>query len=283
VASRDAATTGSTGDGATAPFLLIEDVTIQFGAGTAKAVTALERFSLAVEEREFLTIVGPSGCGKSTLLSVIDGLTSPESGRVVLRGRPLSAPGPDRAMVFQDSALFPWRTVQGNVEFGLRMRGVGASARREIARRYTALVGLEHFAHHYPHQLSGGMRQRVGIARALAVDPDILLMDEPFGALDAQTRELMGVELLKIWDQERKTVVFVTHSIDEAIYLGDRIVVMTARPGRVKQEIRIDLPRPREPRVHLRPKFTDYRQVIWDLLEEEVQAAARHDRQGPPA
>jgi NitT/TauT family transport system ATP-binding protein len=252
------------------PLLIVEALTVRFASRGMDEVTAIDTLSFSVDQAEFVTIVGPSGCGKSTLLAVIDGLVPAQSGRVLLNGQAVVDPGPDRAMVFQDSALFPWRTVQANVEFGLQMRGVDAARRRDVARRYLSMVGLTAFARHYPHALSGGMRQRVGIARALAVNPTILLMDEPFGALDAQTRELMGVELLRIWDQDRKTVIFVTHSIEEAVYLGDRVIVLTARPAKVKREIRIDLPRPRDQHMRTHPEFTKYRQLIWDLLEEEV-------------
>jgi ABC-type nitrate/sulfonate/bicarbonate transport system ATPase subunit len=262
------------------PLLVVESLTVHFASPGVDAVTAIDSLSFSVEQAEFVTIVGPSGCGKSTLLGVIDGLVSAQSGRVLLNDRAVLEPGPDRAMVFQDSALFPWRTVQANVEFGLQMRGIDAAKRRDVARRYLSMVGLTSFAHHYPHALSGGMRQRVGIARALAVDPTILLMDEPFGSLDAQTRELMGGELLRIWDQERKTVIFVTHSIEEAVYLGDRVIVLTARPAKVKREIRIDLPRPRDQHIRTHPQFTKYRQLIWDLLEEEV--SLEHEAQLTP-
>jgi ABC-type nitrate/sulfonate/bicarbonate transport system ATPase subunit len=225
---------------------------------------------LAVQKGEFVCLLGPSGCGKSTTLMAIDGLVRPTAGEIRVGGQPVTGPGPDRAVVFQEFALMPWLTVLANVAFGMRLRGVPAGERHTRAQHYIRLIGLQGFEKAYPHQLSGGMRQRVGIARALAVNPETLLMDEPFGALDAQTRELMGAELLRLWDKERKTVVFVTHSIDEAVYLGDRVVVMTARPGRVKKEMRIDLPRPRDLRVHSLPEFGAYRQSIWDLLEQEV-------------
>lgn len=262
------------------PLLVVESLTVRFASPVMDAVTAIDSLSFSVDQAEFVTIVGPSGCGKSTLLAVIDGLVSAQSGRVLLNDRTVVEPGPDRAMVFQDSALFPWRTVQANVEFGLQMRGIDAAKRRDVARRYLSMVGLTSFARHYPHALSGGMRQRVGIARALAVNPTILLMDEPFGSLDAQTRELMGGELLRIWDQERKTVIFVTHSIEEAVYLGDRVIVLTARPAKVKREIRIHLPRPRDQHIRTHPQFTKYRQLIWDLLEEEV--SLEHEAQLTP-
>ncbi len=232
---------------------------------------ALEGVSLAVEQGEFVAIVGPSGCGKSTLLLLINGLLRPSSGRILLNGRPVSSPGPDRALVFQEFALLPWRTVLHNVELGLEVTGQSAAARREIARDNLRLVGLSAFERYYPHQLSGGMRQRVGIARALAVGPEVLLMDEPFGALDAQTRQIMGAELLRIWERDRKTILFVTHDIDESIYLADRVVVMSANPGRVLEVMPITLPRPRDFEARNSPEFVEYRRRIWERLEQEVR------------
>ncbi|HZR98132.1 MAG TPA: ABC transporter ATP-binding protein [Chloroflexota bacterium] len=232
---------------------------------------ALEGVSLAVEQGEFVAIVGPSGCGKSTLLLLINGLLRPSSGRILLNGRPVSSPGPDRALVFQEFALLPWRTVLHNVELGLEVTGQSAAARRAIARDNLRLVGLSAFERYYPHQLSGGMRQRVGIARALAVGPEVLLMDEPFGALDAQTRQIMGAELLRIWERDRKTILFVTHDIDESIYLADRVVVMSANPGRVLEVMPITLPRPRDFEARNSPEFVEYRRRIWERLEQEVR------------
>ena len=201
---------------------------------------------LQVSKGEFVALLGPSGCGKSTFLSIVAGYLRPSCGQILIDGRPTYKPNTDRVMVFQDYALFDWRTVIGNVEFGLEMAGVARSERRAIAQRYLDLVGLQGSGHKYPRELSGGMKQRVGIARALAVDPDILLLDEPFGSLDAQTRVIMQEELLQIWQQTRKTVLFVTHGIDEAIYLADRIVVMTAGPGEIKEIMHDTLPRPRD-------------------------------------
>ena len=234
---------------------------------------ALADVDLAVEDGEFVTIVGPSGCGKSTLLMLIAALLAPSSGSVRLDGRPVLAPAPERALVFQDFALLPWRTVLANVELGLELKGVGAGERSRIARRHIAMVGLAAFERSYPHQLSGGMRQRVGIARALAVEPQVLLMDEPFGALDAQIRQVMGSELLRIWERGRKTILFVTHDIDEAIYLADRIIVMSASPGRVIADIPVTLARPRPLAIRNDAAFTRYRQHIWDLLAGEVLAS----------
>ncbi len=251
----------------------VRDLWVQFEQpGTAEVLTALEAFDLGLVERrgEFVSLVGPSGCGKSTLLSVVAGLVAPTAGAVQIDGRSVRGPGPDRAVVFQEIALLPWRTVLDNVCFGMEFRRVPAAERRRIAREHIQMVGLPGFERHYPHQLSGGMRQRVGIARALAVDPEILLMDEPFGALDAQTRLLMGDELLRIWEQTGKSVLFVTHDLDEAIYLSDRVVVMTARPGRVKADLPVSLPRPRTSGVRNSLEFLEHRRTLWALLEDEA-------------
>jgi NitT/TauT family transport system ATP-binding protein len=237
------------------------------------AFPALADVNLPIGDGEFVTIVGPSGCGKSTLLMLIAALLKPTSGTVRLDGKPVSTPGPDRALVFQDFALLPWRTVLANVELGLELKGVGAHERAAIARRHIAMVGLSKFEHAYPHQLSGGMRQRVGIARALAVEPEVLLMDEPFGALDAQIRQVMGLELLRIWERGRKTILFVTHDIDEAIYLADRIIVMSASPGRIIADIPVTLARPRPLEIRNDPAFNVYRRRLWDLLQQEVMAS----------
>jgi NitT/TauT family transport system ATP-binding protein len=263
---------GEAGEAAAmAPHLSIRDVSIVYPARSGtEAFVAVERLSLEVAEGEFVTIVGPSGCGKSTLLLAIDGLVKPAGGEIRLGGSKITAPDSDRAMVFQEFALLPWRTVLGNIEFGMELNRT--PNRTEAAKRLIELVGLEGFERHHPHELSGGMRQRVGIARALAVNPDVLLMDEPFGALDAQTREIMGIELLKVWEQRRTTVLFVTHGIDEAIYLADRVVVMAKSPGRVIDTIDIDLPRPRTQRVRNSPEFMQYRQRISAQLFTGVDA-----------
>lgn len=232
---------------------------------------ALENISLSIKRGEFVTIVGPSGCGKSSLLLAMDGLISHAEGRVLINGKQVTGPGPDRAMVFQEFAILPWRTVLSNVRFGLELQRWQGEDLNKRARHYIRLVGLEGFEDYHPHQLSGGMRQRVGIARALAVDPEILLMDEPFGALDAQTRDIMGVELLKIWDQEKKTALFVTHSIDEAVFLADTVVVMSKGPGRIKEILKVDLPRPRTMEMRDTDHFTEYRRYIRSLFKEEVQ------------
>jgi NitT/TauT family transport system ATP-binding protein len=206
---------------------------------------ALQNISLDIEENEFICFIGPSGCGKTTLLRIIAGLEEPSSGEILLEGRPIKGPGPERGMVFQEYSLFPWRKVLDNVAFGLELKGISEEERYKKARQYLKMVELERFEERYPHELSGGMKQRVAIARALVNDPKALLMDEPFGALDAQTRNIMQSELLRIWEEEKKTIIFVTHSVDEAIYLADRIVIMSARPGKIKDVIKIDLPRPR--------------------------------------
>jgi NitT/TauT family transport system ATP-binding protein len=253
----------------------LERVTVAFPQPGGGELRAVDGFELQVGKGEFVTIVGPSGCGKSTLLSVVDGLVRPSEGRALIYGKPVMGPGVDRALVFQEFALLPWRTVEGNMMLGLELQRKYSKAQmQERVQHYIQMVSLEGFEKHYPHQLSGGMRQRVGIARALAVNPEILLMDEPFAALDAQTREIMSVELQRIWEQDKKTVLFVTHSIDEAVYLADRIVVMSGRPGRVKEIIPVNLARPRSLSIKDEPEFVHLRRHIWDLLEKEVQRQA---------
>lgn len=250
------------------------NLTKRFSRGT-HGVTALDDVSLRIEEGEFVSIVGASGCGKSTLLRLVDGLTAPSSGEVLLGGKPVRKPGPDRAFVFQQDCLFPWRTIIENVTFGPEVQGVRKAEARDRGRDLLDLVGLTGFESHYPHELSGGMRQRANLARAFAVDPEVLLMDEPFAALDGQTRELMQEELLRIWEQSRKTVLFVTHQIDEAVYLSDRVVVMTARPGRVKAEVHIDLPRPRALSMKRSSELAAHEETIWNLIQEEVKESMR--------
>ena len=210
-----------------------------------KEMLTLKDIDLDIEENEFVCFIGPSGCGKTTLLRIIAGLEEATRGAVYLDGMPIGGPGPERGMVFQEYSLFPWRTILDNTVFGLELKGIDKAKREERGRQYLKMVGLEGFEKRYPHELSGGMKQRVAIARALVNDPKALLMDEPFGALDAQTRNTMQSELLRIWEEEKKTVLFVTHSVDEAIYLADAIVIMSARPGRIKDIIQIPLPRPR--------------------------------------
>ncbi len=230
-------------------------------------VLALAEVSLDLAERSFTCLLGPSGCGKSTLLNVIAGFVEPTTGRVLVDGREVVRPGADRGVVFQEYALFPWRTAAENVEFGPLMRGLARPERRRTAERYLGLVGLGEHGSKYPAELSGGMKQRVAIARALANDPSVLLMDEPFGALDAQTREVMQEELLRIWQQDKKTVVFVTHSISEAVFLADRIVVMGTRPGRIKEVIDVPLDHPRERST---PEFVALERALKGLVREEV-------------
>ena len=252
--------------------LVIEEVRLAYRRPfDSTEFLALETINLEVERGEFVTIVGPSGCGKSSLLLVINGLLQPTNGQVLLNGRRVESPGPDRALVFQEFALLPWRTIRANVELGLELKRRPTEERRRIARDNIRLVGLKAFEHYFPHQLSGGMRQRVGIARALTVEPEVLLMDEPFGALDAQTRQIMAAELLRIWERDRKTILFVTHDIDEALYLADRVVVMSASPGRIMEVLPVNLPRPREFDVKNTLEFADYRRRIWQILEEEVR------------
>src|SRR5919201_405067 len=254
-------------------YIVADDVTVTFRSANRPPVTALADFDLRVGRGEFVSLVGPSGCGKSTFLNIVLGLLRPDSGSVSVNGRRVEGPAPDRAMVFQEFGLLPWRTVEANVELGLELRGVASEARRRQARELVQLVGLSGFERHYPHELSGGMKQRVGLARALATNPEILLMDEPFAALDAQTRDLMQAELLQVWERTRKTVVFVTHSIEEAAYLSDRVVVLSARPGRQKAEIPVRLPRPRDYEMRLTPEFNELKLAIWSALRDELKAS----------
>ena len=241
---------------------------------------ALRNISFEIEAGEFISIVGASGCGKTTLLRIVDGLIMPTRGEVRVDGSGGTRPGPDRGFVFQQDALFPWRTVLDNVVFGLEVQGKSKRQSRERADGLIRLVGLEGFEQHFPHELSGGMRQRANLARALTIDPDILLMDEPFAALDAQTREIMQSELLRIWRSNRKTVMFVTHQIDEAVYLADRVVVMTSRPGQVKAILEVDIPRPRDLSVKRTPVFLELVDEIWKMIEEEVKAALQMTANG---
>ncbi len=224
--------------------LEIKNVSKLFRAD-GREMIALQDINLSIKENEFICFIGPSGCGKTTLLRIIAGLEEPTSGTVYISDKQIKGPGPERGMVFQEYSLFPWRTVLDNVAFGLELKGCPKDKRYAVARQYLKMVELERFSERYPHELSGGMKQRVAIARALVNDPLALLMDEPFGALDAQTRNIMQSELLRIWQNEKKTIIFVTHSVDEAIYLADRIVIMSARPGRIKDVIDINISRPR--------------------------------------
>jgi len=244
--------------------IAVESVSKAFGT-----VTALADVTVRVAAGEFVTLIGPSGCGKTTLLKIIAGLVLPDGGRVLVDGRPVTGPRRECSLVFQDFALLPWATVQRNVEFGLLLRGARAGERAAIARRYVTKVGLAGFEDAYPAQLSGGMQQRVGLARALAVDPRVLLMDEPFASIDEQTRRLFQDDLLALWSEERKTVVFVTHSMEEAIYLSDRVVVLSPRPGRVHRVLDVPLPRPREATdVRATVEFTRLVDNLWKILRK---------------
>lgn len=242
----------------------------EFAVSNMAPLCVLSNISLQIYASEFVSIVGASGCGKTTFLRILDGLIAPSVGEVLIDGQRVSSPGPDRSFVFQKDSLWPWRNTMGNILFGLQIQRRPRAEARAIAQQLIELVGLKGFESHYPHQLSGGMRQRVNLARALAIDPEVLLMDEPFASLDAQTREVMQLELIRIWTGQRKTVVFVTHQIDEAVFLSDRVVVLAARPGRVKDIVSIDLSRPRRFAIKRTREFIAYVDKIWSLLEEEV-------------
>jgi NitT/TauT family transport system ATP-binding protein len=254
-------------------------VGIHFGEG-ATAVQALEGIDLAIEPGELVSLLGPSGCGKSTIIAAVAGFTPISSGELLVDGRPVKAPGRERGVVFQSHTLFPWKTVLENVEFGLKMRGVGKAERRETAREILSRVGLGDFLQHYPFQLSGGMQQRVSLARVLVNRPPVLLMDEPFCALDAQTRLEMQEMLLDLWQAFHMTVIFVTHDVDEALFLSDRVLVLSQRPGRVKARITVDLPRPRNSELLTQPEFVQLKRRTLELLLAERQAprAARDER-----
>lgn len=252
------------------------DFAIEDDKGRRQQISALQDFNLDIREGEFFTILGPSGCGKSTFLNVLAGLAHKTSGSITIDGRPAEGINLHQGVVFQGYALFPWRTVLQNIEMGLEIRKVPKRERKETAEHFLDLVGLSGFAHRYPHELSGGMRQRVAIARALAYSPDLLLMDEPFAALDAQTREILQAELLRIWEAHKKTIVFITHSLDEAIYLSDRIAVMTHHPGRIKSILDVPLARPRPAEIRHSPQFVQLREQAWDVLRDEVAFATGH-------
>jgi NitT/TauT family transport system ATP-binding protein len=251
------------------PILSAENVTKSYSIGAGELV-AVRNLSLEVREGELLCLLGASGCGKSTMLGMFAGFTQPSSGRILLRGAPITGIEPRCGMVFQSYALFPWKTVRQNIEFPLRMRGVPKAVRRPLAEQFIEMVQLTGFAEHYPAELSGGMQQRVTIARSLAADPEVLLMDEPFAALDAMTRQVMQEELLRIQEASGKTVVFITHNIDEALILGSRIVVMSARPGRIKAILDNPLPRPRGLAVQTSPDYAALKATVWNHVEEEV-------------
>jgi NitT/TauT family transport system ATP-binding protein len=254
--------------------LELKDVSMIYSR-RGKQFAALRDVSMQVEAGQFISLVGASGCGKTTLLRIVDGLMAPSGGEIWVDGKPVTRPGPDRGFVFQQDALFPWRTVLDNIVFGLEVQGKPKRESRSRADELIRLVGLSGFEQHFPHELSGGMRQRANLARALTIDPDILLMDEPFASLDAQTRELMQSELLRIWRSNRKTVMFVTHQIDEAVFLADRVVVMTSRPGQIKAMLDVNIPRPRDLSVKRTQPFLDLVDAIWKMIEEEVKAALR--------
>src|SRR3954468_21453113 len=235
--------------------------------GQTLQILDVEHF--AAREGEFITIIGPSGCGKSTFLHIMGGFIGAEAGAIRVYGSTVTGPGPDRGMMFQEFALFPWKTVAGNVAWGLEAQDFPKDRRDEIVSRHLEMTGLSEFRNHYPAELSGGMKQRVALARVLAFDPKVLLMDEPFGALDAQTRETMQEEVMQLWARTRKTIVFVTHDIEEAVYLGDRVIVLSARPGRIREEVKIDLPRPRGLEIKKSMQCHEYRNHIWDLIRVE--------------
>lgn len=246
---------------------ITKSFSVKAPTGERNKVLAIDNVNLSIEEGQFVCFVGPSGCGKSTLLNIIAGLDTPSQGELILNGQPVSGTGPDRIMVFQENALFPWLTVIDNVEFGLKMVGVEKEKRNKIAMHYLEMMDLTKFSKSYTYQLSGGMKQRVAIARALVMDPDILLMDEPFAALDSQTRDLLLVELQLIWAKTRKTIVFVTHNISESICLGDKVVVFTKRPARVKKEVLIEY---RRPRLTEDTNLFEYNRLILDQLKNEI-------------
>src|SRR6516225_8809866 len=249
--------------------IVIEGVNHTYRPTRGRAVLALSDVSLQVRPREFLALLGPSGCGKSTLLYLVGGFLPTEAGHILVEGKPVAAPGPDRGIVFQHFALFPWKTVRGNILYGLERQGMPKEEREKRAMHYIELVGLSGFEDSYPSQLSGGMKQRTAIARTLAFDPNILLMDEPFGALDAQTRGLMQSELLRIWQRTPKTVIFVSHDVQEAVYLADRVAVMSARPGRIKAIVDTKFDK-NDPDIFKNKFFTEKVDEIWNLVKEEA-------------
>jgi NitT/TauT family transport system ATP-binding protein len=263
--------------------LVISDIRMSYARRRAgDHLVAIDGLSIEIPNGQFVSIVGPSGCGKSTLLLIVGGLLRATAGDVTIDGRPVTSPGPDRAIVFQEASLFPWYTAIRNCAYGLECLGVDRRIAEERARPLLKMVGLEGFEHHYPSELSVGMQQRANLARAIAVDPEVLLMDEPFAALDAQTRELMQAELLGIWAQTKKTVLFITHQIDEAIYLSDRVIVMSARPGRVIDDVAVGFGRPRSLDLKRTPAFSELEQRIWSRLVPEVKLGEAFERESLP-
>ncbi|MGA6967688.1 MAG: ABC transporter ATP-binding protein [Xanthobacteraceae bacterium] len=256
-----------------APKLVISGLGKSFGD-----LDVLRRIDVSVERGEFICLVGPSGCGKTTFLRIVAGLEPASSGEVLLDGRVVREPGGDRCFVFQSDNLLPWRSVFANAIIGREIAGQVGPAERRRTMELLKLVGLEGFEQYHPRQLSGGMRQRVNLARALAIDPQVLLMDEPFSSLDAQTREIMQTELMRIWDEGRKTVLFVTHQIDEAVFLADRVLVFARRPGRIRENVAIELPRPRQLAIKRTPQFVRYVDHIWRLIEDDVRATVIEER-----
>ncbi|MGA2392679.1 MAG: ABC transporter ATP-binding protein [Candidatus Lustribacter sp.] len=255
----------------------VRNVTHRFGGANKPSLPVLDDVSLTVAPGTFVSLLGPSGCGKTTLLRIMDGLVQPTSGQIFIDGSQVRKPGRDRAMVFQEFNLLPWRTALHNIEFALKLHGVPASERRSRAIEALRRVGLEKFAGFYPHQLSGGMKQRVGLARALSTNPRYLLMDEPFGALDPLVREVMQIDLLKLLDAEQRTIVFVTHSVDEAVFLSDRVIIFRAHPGAILKTLDIDLPPRRfenDEEIKASPAFVSYRNMIWHLLKEQLRQPA---------
>ena len=260
------------------PELEATNIQMEYIRRDGTVLRAIEDLSLSIEPGEFVSIVGPSGCGKTTFLKIVNGLLKPTSGKLLIEGRPLQQRSRDRAMVFQEAALFPWYTVARNIGYGLECQRVSKAEIEKRVEPFIRMVGLAGFDKHYPYELSGGMQQRANLARALVVDPAVLLMDEPFASLDAQTREMMQAELLDIWSQTNKTVLFITHQINEAIYLSDRVIVMSARPGRIIADMPIEIPRPRTLAVKRTEEFLRYEDEVWDLIESQARASMKADQ-----
>lgn len=253
----------------------IDNVNKVFTSEQGEDVVALKDINLSIEENEFVSIIGPSGCGKSTLMNVIGGLIRPSSGKAYIDGKEITGIGTDRGIVFQQYALFPWLTVIKNVEFGLNMQGIKGEKARDVAMKYIEMVELEDFVNSYPKELSGGMKQRVAIARAYAANPEVLLMDEPFGALDAQTRSQLQEELLETWQKEKKTVFFITHDVEEAILLSQKVIIMSARPGRIKEIVDINIPYPRSQETKMQDDFLETKNYIWEKVYKEYLAVKK--------